>query len=183
MHHNQSNVTAQPERRHGDIRYFQAISQNQPVVDRHHLLEQEITQAGEHKRGTTFRHLFTDPATFFIEPAFFCEAPDTVTIDECTFFNHNCALLGYQNICIGKGVFIGPNVIISSGPIADYTTSSAPVMIEDNAWIGANCLLLPGARIGAAAIIGANSVVAQQVPANSRFYNAPVFDPGLSSHA
>ncbi|MBD3586454.1 hypothetical protein HHX48_11965 [Salinimonas sp. HHU 13199] len=183
MHHNQSDAVAQPERRHGDIQYFMATSHNQQIVDKHRRLQQEITQSGEQKRSSVFRRLFTEPAAFFVEPDFFCESPELVRVGEGSFFNHNCALLGYQNIVIGKGAFIGPNVIISSGPVAGYTSSPGPVVIEDSAWIGANSLLLPHTHVGNAAIIGANSVVNQHVAAASRFYNAPVFRPDDSSHS
>lgn len=183
MHHNQSHAPAQPERRHGDIQYFRAVSHNQQAVELHRKLERDITQTGAYRGSGVFRRLFADPATFFIEPDFFCEYPEQVRVGEGSFFNHNCALLGDQRIVIGKGVFIGPNVIISSGPVAGYATSPGPVIIEDGAWVGANSLLLPHCHIGSAAIIGANSVVNQHVEADSRFYNAPAFKPDDENHA
>jgi acetyltransferase-like isoleucine patch superfamily enzyme len=43
--------------------------------------------------------------------------------------------------------------------------SSQPIKIEDNAWIGINCIILKGVTIGEGAIIGAGSVVTRNVPA------------------
>jgi len=40
----------------------------------------------------------------------------------------------------------------------------APVHIERGAWIGQNVMLMPGVRIGAFAVVGANSVVRDDVP-------------------
>ena len=40
-----------------------------------------------------------------------------------------------------------------------------PVIIEDFVWIGANCLILPGVRIGRGSVIAAGSVVTKDVPA------------------
>jgi acetyltransferase-like isoleucine patch superfamily enzyme len=37
-------------------------------------------------------------------------------------------------------------------------------VIEDDAWLGAGCVILPGVRIGRGAVVGANSVVAADVP-------------------
>ena len=37
--------------------------------------------------------------------------------------------------------------------------SSGPVTIEDDAWIGAGVVVMPGVRIGRGAVVGANSVV------------------------
>ena len=39
-----------------------------------------------------------------------------------------------------------------------------PVMIEDDVWIGCNAIILRGVTIGAKSIVGAGSVVTQNVP-------------------
>lgn len=41
---------------------------------------------------------------------------------------------------------------------------SAPVTIEDDVWIGANCQILKGVTIGARSVIGAGSVVTKSIP-------------------
>lgn len=41
---------------------------------------------------------------------------------------------------------------------------SKDVIIEEDAWIGVNCTLLPGARVGRRAIIGACSMVNKEIP-------------------
>jgi len=43
----------------------------------------------------------------------------------------------------------------------------AEVVIEENVWVGSNCVVLPGIRIGKNSVIGAGSVVAQDIPAFS----------------
>lgn len=43
---------------------------------------------------------------------------------------------------------------------------SAPVTIEDDVWIGANCQILKGVTIGARSVIGAGSVVTKSIPAD-----------------
>ena len=47
------------------------------------------------------------------------------------------------------------------------TVQSAPVVIEDDVWIGANCQVLKGVTIGARSVIGAGSVVTKSIPADS----------------
>ncbi|MDE6498662.1 MAG: hypothetical protein K2L21_08380 [Muribaculaceae bacterium] len=42
---------------------------------------------------------------------------------------------------------------------------SKPIRIEDDAWIGMNCIILKGVTIGEGAIVGAGSVVTRDVPA------------------
>lgn len=76
------------------------------------------------------------------------------------------------NITIGNRVSIAPRVtlVTSSHPNHSRTRGFAPVgqgpiVIEDDAWLGAGCVILPGVRIGRGAVVGANSVVSHDVPA------------------
>lgn len=43
----------------------------------------------------------------------------------------------------------------------------APIIVEDNVFIGMNALILPGVRIGTNSIVGAGSVVTKDVEANT----------------
>lgn len=45
-------------------------------------------------------------------------------------------------------------------------TKSAPVVIEDDVWVGAHCIILKGVTIGARSVIGAGSVVTKSIPAD-----------------
>jgi galactoside O-acetyltransferase len=44
------------------------------------------------------------------------------------------------------------------------TVNSAPIKVEDHAWIGAEALILKGVTIGEGAVVGARSVVTKDVP-------------------
>ncbi len=76
------------------------------------------------------------------------------------------------SVFIGDNVSIVPNLTVVTHASAgngieinsfDYVkeklTKDLPVYIEDEAWIGANAVILPGVRIGRCCIIGAGSVV------------------------
>lgn len=74
------------------------------------------------------------------------------------------------NITIGNRVSIAPRVtlVTSSHPnnsrIRGFAPlSQGPIVIEDDAWLGTGCVVLPGVRIGRGAVVGANSVVLQDV--------------------
>jgi acetyltransferase-like isoleucine patch superfamily enzyme len=76
------------------------------------------------------------------------------------------------NIVIGDRVSIAPRVtlVTSSHPNQSRIRPFAPVscgsiVIEEDAWLGAGCVVLPGVRIGRGAVVGANSVVQQDVAA------------------
>ena len=47
-----------------------------------------------------------------------------------------------------------------------HETSDVPeeIVIEDNVWVGMNCIVLKGVRIGRAAIVAAGSLVVKDVP-------------------
>ncbi len=49
----------------------------------------------------------------------------------------------------------------------------APIVIERGCWIGQNVVILPGVTVGELSIVGANSVVARDIPARSIAVGAP----------
>jgi len=77
-------------------------------------------------------------------------------------------------ILVGNNVNIGQHVILS-GLNHDYQdilnepsmqkVFSKQIVIQDNVWIGANSVILPGISIGAHSMIGAGSVVTKDIPA------------------
>lgn len=76
-----------------------------------------------------------------------------------------------QHITIGDRVAIGPEVILitSSHPNnsalrENYGENKGEIVIQDDAWIGAGVIILPGVTIGKKAVIGAGSVVTKDVP-------------------
>ena len=77
------------------------------------------------------------------------------------------------NVSIGNDVMMGPDCMIYT--INHRTdrvdlpmwqqgfTEPRPVVIEDDVWIGARVIILPGVRIGTGSVIGAGSVVTHDV--------------------
>jgi maltose O-acetyltransferase len=43
-------------------------------------------------------------------------------------------------------------------------TDIAPVIIEDDVWIGARVIILPGVTVGSGSVLGAGAVVSRDVP-------------------
>jgi len=75
------------------------------------------------------------------------------------------------NLTIGDRVSVAPRVtlVTSSHPNESRIRNFAPIkrasiVIEPDAWLGAGVVVLPGVTIGRGAVIGANSVVTQDVP-------------------
>ena len=92
-----------------------------------------------------------------------------VSIGSGTAIAEYVHMWGGGGIKIGENVLIASHVIISSvshNPMADlYKESSIKkeICIEDNVWLGAGSIILPGVRIGRNAIIGAGAVVTKDV--------------------
>ena len=70
-------------------------------------------------------------------------------------------LQAQAGITIGINVQIGSHCAIYSVSTIDDT--HAPVVIEDNAKIGSHTTILPGVRIGHHAVVGAHSLVKENV--------------------
>ena len=111
----------------------------------------------------------------------YCRVSSTgrINVASRTSFNYGCVLISHERIDIGRGCLFGPNVHVydfDHGMAQDDTlyrdqaTTTAPVRIGDNVWLGANVVVLKGVTIGDNAVIAANSVVSKDVPANTLFH-------------
>jgi len=90
-------------------------------------------------------------------------------------------------IIIGKYVMVADNVSFRNADHAFGDTEipmllqgefSKNIIVEDDVWIGANVVILKGIRIGTGAIIGANAVVTQDVPAFKIYGGVPAKEIG-----
>ena len=73
------------------------------------------------------------------------------------------------HIKLGENVRCGANTLITDSDwhSDDYRTGEdKPVIIEDNVWLGYGVKVLKGVHIGKNSLIGANSVVTKDIPAN-----------------
>ena len=95
--------------------------------------------------------------------------------------------IGLHNTIIGP-VTIGSHVNLAQGitvtalnhnfedsdkRIDEQGVSTAPVIIEDDIWIGANAVILPGVTIGNHSVVAAGAVVTKNVPPHSLVAGVP----------
>ena len=86
--------------------------------------------------------------------------------------NRNAVIRGYFKI--GNDVAIAPNCTIIGANHNFQRTDIAikqqgvsnrgGIIIEDDVWIGANCVVLDGVTIGKGSVIGAGSIVTKSIP-------------------
>ena len=104
-------------------------------------------------------------------PPFHAGFGSNIYIGDDFFGNVNLTFVDDVDIRIGDGVMIAPSVTLTTTghPVhparrVDYARLSEPIVIEDKVWIGSNCVVLPGVRIGYGSVIGAGSVVSRDIP-------------------
>lgn len=110
------------------------------------------------------------PESLSVLPPFYCDYGLGARFGDQVFINQGCYFLDLGGITIGDRVLIGPRVTLSTAghPVEpaerlDFITH-APIVIEDDVWIGAGATVTPGVTIGRGSVVGAGAVVAKDVP-------------------
>ncbi len=100
--------------------------------------------------------------------------------NEALFIGHNTAINEYNNIrATGGSIYIGNYcqiaefcTLVASNHETEtvkcmteekWNTAKTGIVVEDDVWIGANAVILPGVKIGTGAVVGAGSVVTRNV--------------------
>lgn len=97
-----------------------------------------------------------------------------IEIGDNTRINGSC-IHANKRIMIGKNCLIAANCQIIDGNGHDLSFpdvenrintfgDAKEIIIEDNVWVGANSIILPGVKIGYGSVIAAGSVVVKSIP-------------------
>jgi virginiamycin A acetyltransferase len=112
-----------------------------------------------------------------------------LVIGEHVAVNAGCVLYTGNGIRIGNHVAIAANTTLApvNHAFADrsrlireqgFLPGRGGIVIEDDVWIGANCVLLDGAVLRTGCVIGAGSLVRGEVPAYTVQAGAPLAQIG-----
>ncbi len=119
------------------------------------------------------------------EPQVWLTAPDRARIEigAGTFLNIGCMVAAVELVTIGDHCMFANGCFVTDGahrfddPDKPVTwqgfTSKGPTRIGDNVWCGANVVVTSGVTVGERCVIGANSVVTQDLPPRSIAAGAP----------
>lgn len=102
------------------------------------------------------------------------ECRGSLVVGPHTVFGHHVTIGVRESVLIGRDCLIGEMVSIrdhdhgfhaADMPMWRQEPLTAPVTIEDDVWIGSKATVTRGVHIGRGALVGANSVVTNDVPA------------------
>ena len=105
---------------------------------------------------------------------------EKLTIGSSCWFNLGCIFDLGDTITIGNNVAFGHQVMLMTGThelgtgarrAGPYET--APITIEDGAWIAARATILPGVTVGKGAIVAAGAMVTKDVPPHTLVGGVP----------
>jgi maltose O-acetyltransferase len=115
-----------------------------------------------------------------IRPPFYCDYGYQIHIGARTFVNFGLVALDVASIRIGDDVQLGPGVqlLTATHPLEPESRrakweAAEPIAIGDNVWLGGGVIVCPGVTIGADAVVGAGSVVLEDIPTGVLAVGAP----------
>lgn len=118
--------------------------------------------------GEVFAHVGDDA---FVEPPLHVAYGSNTHIGNGFYANFDLVLVDDGEVHIGDRVMVGPHVTITTTghPVhpdlrRDGRQFSVPVRIEDDVWLGAQVVVLPGVTIGAGSVVASGAVVTRDVP-------------------
>jgi virginiamycin A acetyltransferase len=108
-----------------------------------------------------------------------------VIIGEDSYINSGTVIYSGNGVTLGKGVLIAANCTLAAANheyrFSDktilgggFTPSKGGIVIEDDAWIGANSVLLDGSIIRKGAVVGAGSLVRGELEAYGVYAGNPL---------
>jgi acetyltransferase-like isoleucine patch superfamily enzyme len=132
-----------------------------------------IRLSGE-RRISIGDHVFIGPDSWLQTISGEESGPIAISIGSGTSIAGACVISAVKNVTIEDNVLVARNVYISDHihryiqagvpVLAQGLDKIMPVLIKRGAWLGQNVVVCPGVTVGEGAVIGANSVVTQNIP-------------------
>lgn len=129
-----------------------------------------LSEAG--RRDEIVRELFAHVGRgVWLEPTLRVAYGNRASFGDDVFVNFGLTLVNDVDVVVGDRVMIAPNVVITTTghPVhpdhrRDREQFSAPVVLEEDVWIGAGAVILPGVTVGRGSVVAAGAVVGANVP-------------------
>ncbi|KAG8622761.1 hypothetical protein KVT40_009272 [Elsinoe batatas] len=117
-----------------------------------------------------------------VEAPFTCEYGYNIHLGDDVVIGSGCTMQDAAKIRIGSRSIVGPNVRFYTMTLptdrrarggARSLAIAAPITIEEDCFIGADVIILPGRKVGKGSTIGAGTVVSKDVPENCVVAGSP----------
>ena len=123
------------------------------------------------------------PHAYFEPGVWLTSDTGRITIGGGSFLNLNVMIAAVESVSLGEHCMLANGCLLTDGnhrfddldkpvPWQGFTTKG-PVTLGDNVWLGANVVVTSGVTIGRRSVIGANSVVIDDIPEFSIAAGAP----------
>lgn len=123
--------------------------------------------------GRVGRHVYFDYGVYVKFP-WLVEMGDHVSLNRGVQF-----FPGFRErsrIVLGSHVYVGPGVsfFAAGHEVREFSRhTGADIVVEDQVWLGAGAIILQGVRVGANSVVGAGSVVTEDVPPGTIVAGSP----------
>jgi len=101
----------------------------------------------------------------------------TLKVGDGVFMNSGVSIEVWHDVRIGNNVLMAPFSSVIDDNRHELEPGAprykGPTVIGDDVWLGRNVVILPGVTVGSGSVIGANSVVARDIPRNSFAAGSP----------
>lgn len=112
----------------------------------------------------------------YVDPTTIITSAHAIEIEADVYIGPGGYIAGDGGLKLGRGTMVGPQVYIQTSTHNfeskdlmalpyDHRIIRGPIVLEPYVWIGGRVTILPGVRIGSGAVVGAGSVVTQDVDA------------------
>ena len=96
-----------------------------------------------------------------------CRGKGRIVIGDGTFLNRQARVFSGQTVRLGRNCMVSWQTIITDYVGSDAAASYAPVVLEDDVWIGNRVVILGGTVLGRGCVVAAGSIVQGNFPAGS----------------
>jgi acetyltransferase-like isoleucine patch superfamily enzyme len=102
-----------------------------------------------------------------------CRETGRIQIGDGTFINRQSRVLAAREVRLGARCMVSWNCAITDWAGFQAPQAFAPVVLEDEVWLGCRVTILGGTRLGRGCVVAAGSVVQGEYPAGVMLAGAP----------
>ena len=102
-----------------------------------------------------------------------CSDAGSITVGDGTFLNRQARIFAGREVRLGCHCMVSWQTVITDHAGFDADSPFAPVILEDDVWIGSRAIILGGTRLGRGCVVAAGSVIKGVFPAGSILAGQP----------